>query len=229
MEDIRRFGRENTVSAERQVDDLIIVSDGSPKVLFVGNSITLHGVKPDIGWHWLWGMAASAKEKDYVHQTMRMVREIAPVAGYMIAQASWWELGFWKHEEMLEQVRAAREYEADIVVIRLGDNTREEMLAGRDYEEAFCRMAQYFNPTGRAKLIITSQFWPHPEKDACIKAAAERLGAAYVDISDLGTKNEMKAIGLFEHSGVAAHPGDLGMMKIAEAIFEKMEPMLKGE
>ena len=109
MEDIRKFERENTVSAERQVSELIIRSEqeGSPKILFVGNSITLHGVKPDIGWHWLWGMAASAKEKDYVHQTMRMAREIAPEAGYMIVQAANWERGYWKNEEVLEDANIA--------------------------------------------------------------------------------------------------------------------------
>ena len=38
-----------------------------PRVLFVGNSITLHGPRPQIGWTNNWGMAASARDKDYVH------------------------------------------------------------------------------------------------------------------------------------------------------------------
>ena len=36
-----------------------------PRVLFVGNSITLHGPRPQIGWTNNWGMAASARDKDY--------------------------------------------------------------------------------------------------------------------------------------------------------------------
>ena len=38
-----------------------------PRVLFVGNSITLHGPSPKIGWTNNWGMAATARDKDYVH------------------------------------------------------------------------------------------------------------------------------------------------------------------
>ena len=38
-----------------------------PRVLFVGNSITLHGPRPQIGWTNNWGMAATARDKDYVH------------------------------------------------------------------------------------------------------------------------------------------------------------------
>ena len=231
MEDIRKFERENTVSAEKQVSEVIIRSEqeGNPKVLFVGNSITLHGVKPDIGWHWLWGMAASAKEKDYVHQTMHMVREIAPDAGYMIMQAADWERGFWKGPEAFDNLRIAREYDADILVFRIGENVLDKDMKEYDLSAAFEKLIGFLNPSGKAQVIVTDMFWPNPEKDACAKRAAQKTSSRFVSINHLGTMDEMKALGLFEHTGVAAHPGDLGMLKIAEAVFEAMKPVLKGE
>ena len=231
MEDVRQFERENTISAERQVSELIFRSerDGNPKILFIGNSITLHGVKPEIGWHWLWGMAASSKEKDYVHQTMRMAHEIAPEAGYMLLQAANWERGFWQELESFENLRIAREYGADILVFRIGENVLGEHMKEYDLPSAFERLMDFLNPSGKAQIIVTDMFWPNPEKDECAKRAAEAKGARFVSINHLGTMDEMKAVGLFGHSGVAAHPGDLGMLKIAEAIFEEMKPMLKGE
>jgi hypothetical protein len=45
------------------------------RILFLGNSITMHGAKPSIGWSNNCGMAASALDKDYVHVLTRAERK----------------------------------------------------------------------------------------------------------------------------------------------------------
>ena len=65
----------NTVDSKGQLKETEIIKFDNPegagkRVMFVGNSITLHGVKPEIGWHGAWGMAASSKENDYCHFLM---------------------------------------------------------------------------------------------------------------------------------------------------------------
>ena len=54
---------------------------------------------------------------------------------------------------------------------------------------------------------------------------AEQEGYRFVALKDLGIDEKMTAKGLFEHGGVAGHPGDLGMEHIAERILEAVEKM----
>ena len=76
---MRNIDLTNTVDASNQLGDGKFLRfgevQGSPKILFAGNSMAWHAPKDDIGWSGDWGMAASKRENDYVHQTMRFVRE----------------------------------------------------------------------------------------------------------------------------------------------------------
>ena len=53
------------------------------RVLFIGNSITKHEPKPEIGWYGCWGMAASAEERDYVHILMKKISSRNPETVFM--------------------------------------------------------------------------------------------------------------------------------------------------
>ncbi len=58
-----------SVSRENQVKQPVWFSgkkNGSPRIMFIGNSVTLHGPLASIGWHGNWGMAASDIKKDYM-------------------------------------------------------------------------------------------------------------------------------------------------------------------
>ena len=66
---------------------------------------------------------------------------------------------------------------------------------------------------------MRSPFWRNDVKAACTALAANEVVAAYVDAGPLGDDAASKAIGQFEHTGVANHPGDLGMSRLANLIL----------
>ena len=83
--------KRNTVKSRGQVSGNVTfegTQDGSPRIMFLGNSITRHGVRAEIGWLNNWGMAASAKENDYVHRIISFVQESHPDAASCIVQGS---------------------------------------------------------------------------------------------------------------------------------------------
>ncbi len=222
--------QKNTVDSRNQLgknpnvrfDNL---NGAGPRVLFLGNSITLHGVRPEVGWFHEWGMAASCEENDYVHLLKAAVREHHPNAAFCVCQAAEWETVYQKGSEKLDSYSEAREFGADIIVMRLIEN-----CPGQDFDhDAFKRelhlLLSYLDLSGKTQVILTTGFWRHPGDKAIISYGAEH-GLPVVTLGDLGDDDSMKALGLFEHSGVANHPGDLGMKRIAERIFEVMKTYL---
>ena len=218
---------QNTVAAAEQVSEKervqIKQGAGALKVLFVGNSITLHGPKPDIGWNGNWGMAASGIDKDYVHVTVDLLRARLGEVDYCLVNCADWERCYWD-ETILEQWRAAREFEADVVVIRLGENSWSvrDKLTEIDYAPHFARMIRFFASNPKAKVIVTDLFWSKEALDAPIRSVALENGYALVGLNDLGEADENMAIGEYEHRGVSLHPNDTGMRRIAERITEKI-------
>lgn len=191
------------------------------RVMFLGNSITRHGVAAAIGWHHDHGMAASAKEKDYVHILMKKIRERDENAAFCICQAAEWERNYANGSDVHERYAPARAFEADVIVMRLTENCPTKEFDGEAFTKELKAFLRYLDPAGKAKVIYTTAFWKHPA-DPFTRALAADEGAPLAELSDLGADPAMKALGLFEHTGVANHPGDLGMKMIAERIFEKM-------
>ena len=229
MEDILKYAAENTVPSVNQMRQGSFYGDMNaphPRILFVGNSITLHSVAEHIGWTRLCGMAASCENADYVHQLMNRLAADHPRIGYAIAQAADWEREYWQPEQALETIAPAHEWDPDIVILRLSENTPAEALAEHDYLKATVDFLKWLNPSGKAKYIVTDGFWPNPPKDLVMYQAAQAVNARFVSLTDLGQRDEMKATGLFEHTGVAAHPGDAGMRAIAERLYCVIRDMI---
>ena len=84
------------------------------------------------------------------------------------------------------------------------------------------KLISYLNLSGKAKVILTTSFWKHPADEA-IREYAKNNSLPLCELGDLGELDEMKAIGIFEHSGVAQHPGDKGMRAISKRILAEID------
>ena len=213
----------NTVAAAGQLKESEMVRFYNPagkgkRILFVGNSITLHGAAPQIGWDREWGMAASRPENDYVHRLMQAVSEKAQDPAFCICQVAEWERQYQNGSAVHALFENARHFRADIILMRFIENCPKKDFDPAAFETAVRSLLQYLDPTGNAKLLFTTGFWHHPG-DAAIASLAKALDAPLIELGDLGQLDEMKAIGLFDHPGVANHPGDLGMEAIAHRIW----------
>ncbi len=220
----------NTVSARNQLKDSNIISfenlmGEGKRILFVGNSITRHGPLESIGWLNDWGMAASSKDKDYVHLTEKKILEKDSEASFCICQAAEWEVNYLNGEENLPTFKPAQDFEADIIVFRLIENCPHKDFNGEVFKEEFKKLVAFLDKSGTAKKIIASSFWMRPG-DEDLEEVSKELGADFIYLGELGEDAAFRADGLFEHEGVAAHPGDKGMEEISRLIFEKMEKYL---
>ena len=218
----------NNVSAQAQVQrrNYIEIFDNGGKinVLFIGNSITRHEPKPEIGWANDWGMAASKKENDYVHVTVKLLEEKLGKINYCIANCGEWELNYYQ-DDLLAEWKKARDFKADIVIIRIGENIWQarENFEKAPIEPHYAKMVEYFCSNPSVDVILTDLFWGNEQIDQVIRKVAKEKGYKLVELGDLGERGENMAIGKFWHKGVAIHPNDNGMRKIAERIVEKVE------
>ena len=214
----------NTVKAKNQLKKNNFVTfeneNGKGKrIMFIGNSITRHGVLPSIGWNNDFGMAASAKEKDYVHLLISKFNKDYDDAAYCICQVAEWERQYKQGESVFDAYETARDFNADILIFRAVENCPREDFEPGTFKDQLEKLITYLNPSGKAKVVMTTSFWKHVATPTLLEFAQER-NIPIAILEDLGEDDNMKAIGLFEHEGVANHPGDKGMQFIAERFYE---------
>lgn len=219
--------KQNTVSAENQLksSSLLQIHEDEKsklKILFVGNSITYHEPKHEIGWSGSWGMAASKTENDYVHQTVKLLEQRYNKVGFCIAQLAQWELHYeTKAEEWQSPYMGIEEFAADIVVIRMGENIPTAKMEQLNPKSYIADMIAFFGD-GCRQVIVTDCFWKREKLDWILEEICDEKGYTFCQISDLYEDKRTMALGEFEHQGVALHPSDHGMQKIAGRIVEKI-------
>lgn len=196
---------------------------GIHKILFLGNSITLHGPAPSIGWSGNWGMAASAAAKDFVHLVtshLAMTTKTAPEI--MVKNIAEFERQYATYNAD-EKLKDAKAFGADLVIVAIGENvpkldSEEAKVLFRD---SLRKMLRGFKLDNDHAIIVRSCFWPSQAKDQILQQVCKEVGGIFVDISKLSEdeSNYARSERKFMHAGVAAHPGDRGMQAIANAIL----------
>ena len=199
---------------------------GTERILFLGNSITLHGKKASIGWTNTCGMAASSPEKDYVHILSRAVGTItgtAPVT--MVQNISDFEKRYETYD--LAQLNKALDFKADTIIVAIGENVpalaSEEAKA--KFKASVLKLLTALKGSNNPTIVVRSSFWQNKAKDETLKQACAEAGGVFADISGL-SKNEShfaRSERSYAHSGVAAHPGDKGMQAIADALLAALK------
>ncbi|MCH9723983.1 MAG: beta-galactosidase trimerization domain-containing protein [Planctomycetes bacterium] len=197
------------------------------KILFLGNSITLHGPAPKIGWTGNWGMAASAKEKDYVHVLMnRIVKEAGGNPRVMVKNIAQFERTLTDYN-IREQLKQELKFEADVVIIALGENASSPTTddARTQFSKAFMNLFSELKKQNSPEIFVRGQFWKNSNKDKLLKQACEKTGGIFIDTGKIGLdeSSHARAERIFKHAGVAAHPGDKGMQQLAEAFWQAIQ------
>jgi hypothetical protein len=208
-----------SVSRENQIVDsskVYFIGDqnASYRVLVIGNSITRHGPKEDIGWFGDWGMAASSRETDFVHRLYAMMTESGKDVYMRVRQGTYWECNFLK-EDTHPDFAGERDFKPDLIVFRLGDNVKLSEVPY--FKDALIKFIDFLK-SDHTKIVFTTVFYNSEERNSILREVAAMFGSPCAEIvrRDIGDT----ATGLFEHSGVAGHPGDRGMEMIAKNIFD---------
>lgn len=224
VEDLPAMAQSSSANADT---DLKVGTLRVGKILFLGNSITLHEPAPKIGWTGNWGMAASARERDYVHLLIdRISKSAGGAPKVMIRNIADFErqLTDFNIRKTLKEELA---FEASVIILAIGENSSSPKTdeGRKQFSKAVSDLLSELKHQGNPTIFVRSQFWPETEKDRLLKKACIDAGGIFVDMGKLGNVPVHLAGSErhIEHSGVAGHPGDRGMAAIADELWKAMK------
>jgi len=191
------------------------------RVLFLGNSISLHGLSEEINWTHVSGMAASSRDKDYIHVLVKLLSEDwKSQIEYRIVNIAEFERGYSTFN--YDRLSSVVDFNPDLVIFQIGENVSSSGInqGSTDFQSAYVKLVEMIDSKSK---IVCLPFWPDKFKNKIITQVAMETGASLVDLSHLGSGleplNLARSENRYSHSGVAAHPGDYGMENIAKAVF----------
>ena len=205
----------------------IIVKERQEKILFLGNSITRHGLASY--WWGDWGMAAENHDRDYVHLFLHALEDFGIKAAFEAFNFYAWEGMAHDRAEALQLIDQKLSEDLTLVVLQLGENIQSAQGLENDYAELLDFIK---SRVPNVKILSIGPFWPMIEVNESEKKAADKAGVPFVDLSSLWDKEEFmcpsgySVMGddgekhLVHHQGVLRHPGPKGHAEISRRLLE---------
>jgi lysophospholipase L1-like esterase len=193
------------------------------RILFLGNSITWHGPKADIGWAGSWGMAASSEDKDYVHLVTRAIAaQTGSMPQILVRTIAEFERQYATYD-VDGELSDAFAFDPDLVILAIGENVSplESGEARMTFREGVRRILRCALARRHPLIVVRSCFWADATKDSLLAEACAEVAGLFVDAGPIGREaaNAARSERVFSHDGVAGHPGDRGMQALADAIL----------
>lgn len=198
-------------------------------MLVMGNSITEHPIVANTWWG-VWGMAATTRDKDFVHVLAAKLTPKVPSFVFLAKNIYAWEINHATYDKSNfdSYFTTAR----DLVVLRMGENVPSDSIS--TLQTSYMSLIDYVRTKApNATIIATGVFWANSAKDTAIKNACIAKNVPFVTLSQLDLPQNKQSIGgqvygddgqfhTITNSGVAGHPNDAGMQAIADTIYSAL-------
>jgi hypothetical protein len=201
-----------------QKNGMLNSGNGSFKVKTVvifGNSLVRHGPSPGLGWYGDWGMAASAKDSDFVHLLIRDIHLKDPLVVVKFLNITDFERGFDTYP--LSNLDSLRN--PDMLIMKISENVNNKKALEDNFISSYDKLINYVAPNEQSVKVIVDGFWANQNVNRLIEEYALRKNYLFITTTSLSKDSTNTARGKFKHGGVAAHPSDKGMRLIEQNIW----------
>ena len=192
------------------------------RIAILGNSIVGHGIAPEIGWNGNWGMAASAKEKDFVRLIEKDLKSISLSIEVKELNIADFERNYQGYNLDNPNLNTIKSFNPDVLVLRLGDNIEDWNMDIPDFHKYLQGLVKYIAGNRSMRVVVTNSFWSSATRDYAFQSFIEKYNYRFVDLRGLFDDKTNTSQGLFTDFGVAKHPSDKGMQGIKDRIWKEL-------
>ncbi|ORU00563.1 Acetyltransferase [Anaerovibrio sp. JC8] len=196
------------------------------KYLVIGNSISLHG---KCGYWWgEWGMAASAKDTDYVHLISKSLSGEILITPEVFNFATW-EMQSYDRHETLQLLEKFDFCSYKFIVLQLGENVQDMSTIVDDFYDMLSYIRERAGNDKR--IFVYGNFWENDLLDEIKEQVCKLVSAEYISLKSIQNDNYLCGLHstvldeagnkhIVEHNGVAKHPNDKAMQFMASKLVE---------